>query len=239
MSVFLDRIGHGEPSLPRLHGRRSKRRPGACETVAVHWGLRTLNRLSGYNPQPCMPSSIAAPPANSPTQALASPPRSWRVKPSASCVSFAAMSWMSWWRTGADLVGLRLAGPTPRTRSKSGPTPDPALDVLHCLSGVIRRRSWLIEFGAQVRWPEMAGILNALADQLKLFRCYYNFMRPHSSLPGKRTPAMQAAWLDAGSVSGTSSPSSTSAASLRLLGHPVRYRMGESRNRDGWRSSNG
>ena len=40
-----------------------------------------------------------------------------------------------------------------------------------------------------------ARVRRALADQLELFRCYYNFIRPHSSLRfgGEvRTPAMQA-----------------------------------------------
>ncbi len=40
--------------------------------------------------------------------------------------------------------------------------------------------------------PGHARRRGRLAEQLELFRCYYNFMRPHSSLPGNRTPAMQA-----------------------------------------------
>ena len=40
--------------------------------------------------------------------------------------------------------------------------------------------------------PGHARRRRTLAEQLELFRCYCNFMRPHSSLPGKRTPAMQA-----------------------------------------------
>ncbi len=40
-----------------------------------------------------------------------------------------------------------------------------------------------------------ARVRRALAEQLELFRCYYNFIRPHSSLRFGceiRTPAMQA-----------------------------------------------
>ena len=48
-----------------------------------------------------------------------------------------------------------------------------------------------------------ARVRQALVDQLELFRCYYNFIRPHSSLRfGRevRTPAMQAG-LAAGRLS--------------------------------------
>src|SRR5262245_18499021 len=43
----------------------------------------------------------------------------------------------------------------------------------------------------QARWKER------LEDHIELFRCYYNFIRPHSALKfGReiRTPAMQAGW---------------------------------------------
>jgi IS1 family transposase len=40
--------------------------------------------------------------------------------------------------------------------------------------------------------PGHAWRRSRLAEQLELLRCYYNFIRPHSSLPGRKTPAMQA-----------------------------------------------